>query len=130
MWLGNCPPCPPFIEAPVILCNLLEPYLLTVLLSIPLTKLPYSKSSPKNLLPSIVESQTENYRELLPHLLLGVKIKEPLELQNLTVSFFHFLLFRTEVSVFEMAFAEFGKGQEISKANSPKMNEPICLILP
>ena len=109
------------------MCNLLEPYLLTVLLSLNLNKLPYSKSSPKNLLPSIVESQTENYRELLPHLLLGVKIKEPLELQNLTVSFFHFLLFS---SVFETAFAEFGKGQEISKANSSKMNEPICLILP
>ena len=40
----------------------------------------------KNFLPSLVESQTENYRELLPQLLLGVKIKEPLELQNLTVS--------------------------------------------
>ena len=71
----------------------------TVFLSIPLNKLPCLKNSPKNLLPSIVESQTENYRELLPHLLLGVKIKEPLELQNLTVSFFHFLLFRTVVSV-------------------------------
>merc|ERR1712083_344092 len=58
---------------------------LTVFLTIPLNKLHFSKSSPKNLLPSIVESQTENYRELLPHLLLGVKIKEPLELQNLTV---------------------------------------------
>ena len=42
--------------------------------------------SQKNLLPSLVESQSENYRELLPQLLLGVKIKEPLELQNLTVS--------------------------------------------
>ena len=40
----------------------------------------------ENFLPSLVESQKENYRELLPHLLLGVKIKEPLELQNLTVS--------------------------------------------
>ena len=65
------------------------PHLLTVFLSIPHKKLTFSKSSPKkNLLPSIVESQTENYRELLPHLLLGVKIKEPLELQNLTVSNF------------------------------------------
>ena len=41
----------------------------------------------ENFLPSLVESQKENYRELLPHLLLGVKIKEPLELQNLTVSY-------------------------------------------
>ena len=60
-----------------------------------LNKLPCLKSSPKkNLLPSIVESQTENYRELLPHLLLGVKIKEPLELQNLTVSLFIFFFLK------------------------------------
>ena len=39
-----------------------------------------------NFLPSLVESQSENYRELLPHLLLSVKIKEPLHLQNMTVS--------------------------------------------
>ena len=40
----------------------------------------------QNFLPSLVESQSENYRELLPHLLLSVQIKEPMQLQNLTVS--------------------------------------------
>ena len=36
-------------------------------------------------LPSLVESQSENYRELLPQLLLSLKIQEPLQLQNISV---------------------------------------------
>ena len=38
------------------------------------------------LLPSLVESQSENYRELLPQLLLSLKIQQPYSLQNISVS--------------------------------------------
>ena len=52
-------------------------------------------------MPSLVESQSENYRELLPRLLLSVKIKEPLSLQNLTVikSFLKWIYFTFFVSL-------------------------------
>ena len=43
------------------------------------------QSDPYQFLPSLVESQSENYRELLPQLLLSLKIQEPLQLQNISV---------------------------------------------
>lgn len=39
-----------------------------------------------NQMPSLAEAQGENYRELLPQLLLSVKISQPLQYQNLSVS--------------------------------------------
>lgn len=45
-----------------------------------------SNSQHINLLPSLAEAQSENYRELLPKLLLSVRIKNPTEFRNLTVS--------------------------------------------
>ena len=45
-----------------------------------------SSSQHINLLPSLAEAQSENYRELLPKLLLSVRIKNPTEFRNLTVS--------------------------------------------
>ena len=47
-----------------------------------------SSSQHINLLPSLAEAQSENYRELLPKLLLSVRIKNPMEYRNLTVSNF------------------------------------------
>ena len=47
-----------------------------------------SSSQHINLLPSLAEAQSENYRELLPKLLLSVRIKNPTEFRNLTVSNF------------------------------------------
>ena len=47
-----------------------------------------SNSQHINLLPSLAEAQSENYRELLPKLLLSVRIKNPMEYRNLTVSNF------------------------------------------
>ena len=40
----------------------------------------------QKLLPSLAEAQSENYREILPKLLLSVKIQNPVEFRNLTVS--------------------------------------------
>ena len=42
-------------------------------------------SDHEHFLPSLVESQSENYRELLPQLLLSLKIQEPSKLQNISV---------------------------------------------
>ena len=52
------------------------------------------KSQSVNLLPSLAESQSENYRELIPKLLLNVRIQNPRELRNNTVSLkVYFMIF-------------------------------------
>ena len=69
----------------------------------------HSNSQHINLLPSLAEAQSENYRELLPKLLLSVRIKNPTEFRNLTVSTYVPNFFFAKNSIYFLSLLDLGK---------------------